>query len=953
MSDSAQYTLVYEPSTEKLSVRDFQNLLEKGRDDDKVDAMRQILVAMLNGDPMPQLLMQIIRFVMPSKNKQLKKLLHFYWEICPKLQPDGKLKQEMILVCNAIRNDLQHPNEYIRGETLRFLCKLKEPELLESLIPSVRSNLEHRHSYVRKNAVFAIASIREISEALVPDCDELISNFLDAETDATCKRNAFVSLANINRDWAFAYLQKQLPSIGSLDELIQLAFVQFIRRDAIVTPELKQSYIAIVLEMLEASSPAVTYEAAMALTALTSNPTALRAAAQELVDLAIHESDNNVKLIVLDRVDTLHRRNPGILNELSMSILLILSSADLDVRSKAIDIALDMVSSTNIDEVIKLFKKELQATVSQEYERNAEYRQVLIRAIHNCSIKFPQVAAQVADLLLDFVADFNSSSANDVIIFVREVVERFPNLRSTIVRRLLATLPSVRRATVYRSALWVIGEYCLDEADIQEAWQHIRNSLGEVPIVASERRKRDGETNGTIEEEPDVGETATHKPSRKVLADGTYATESALTTTVKAEVDEFEGQPLRSIILKDGNYFVAGVLGSTLAKLVFRYAAITKKPARVNALKAEAMLFLTSILRAGQSEFSAVSIDEDSTDRILSCIRAISQGDREPAVVEAYREDTKEAFRALVGKLDKVRADKKAADKRNNAVQVDDSLSFRQLVKTDGDDEEPEALDTIDTAVVSTKPLSSLAKVQPLTGFSDPIYAEAVINVHQFDIILDILLVNQTKETLRNLTVEFSVLGDLKVVDQPQSLNLGPHGFASLQTTIKVSSADASVIFGNIVYDGQSSLDNKVVILNDLHVDIMDYIKPSTCSETEFRSMWSEFEWENKVNLMAKGLTLQKYIRYFVENTNMKCLTPGAIKEDATDLEDDCGFLSANLYSISSFGEEALANISIEINDNLEISGHVRIRSKGQGLALSLGDRVADIQKQLVLKSMA
>lgn len=53
---------------------------------------------MLNGDPMPQLLMHVIRFVMPSKNKPLKKLLYFYYEICPKLDANGKLKQEMILV---------------------------------------------------------------------------------------------------------------------------------------------------------------------------------------------------------------------------------------------------------------------------------------------------------------------------------------------------------------------------------------------------------------------------------------------------------------------------------------------------------------------------------------------------------------------------------------------------------------------------------------------------------------------------------------------------------------------------------------------------------------------------------------------------------------------------------------------------------------------------------------
>lgn len=55
----------------------------------------------------------------------IKKLLLLFWELVPKTTADGKLLQEMILVCDAYRKDLQHPNEFIRGATLRFLCKLK------------------------------------------------------------------------------------------------------------------------------------------------------------------------------------------------------------------------------------------------------------------------------------------------------------------------------------------------------------------------------------------------------------------------------------------------------------------------------------------------------------------------------------------------------------------------------------------------------------------------------------------------------------------------------------------------------------------------------------------------------------------------------------------------------------------------------------------------------------
>jgi len=228
---------------------------------------------------------------------------------------------------------------------------------------------------------------------------------------------------------------------------------------------------------------------------------------------------------------------------------------------------------------------------------------------------------------------------------------------------------------------------------------------------------------------------------------------------------------------------------------------------------------------------------------------------------------------------------------------------------------------------------SKLSRVVQLTGFSDPVYAEAYVKVHQFDIVLDVLLVNQTTETLQNLSVEFATLGDLKVVERPTTQNLGPRDFLNVQSTIKVSSTDTGVIFGNVVYDSPSGTDTHVVILNDVHADIMDYIQPATCSETAFRTMWTEFEWENKVNINKKNAgTLREFLDQLMKSTNMSCLTPEA------GLKGDCQFLSANLYAKSVFGEDALANLSIEKEgENGPITGFVRIRSRSQGLALSLG----------------
>jgi coatomer subunit beta len=97
------YSLVKDSATEGTpTLSELRTQLEKGTDETKVETMKRILTIMLNGDPMPQLLMHIIRFVMPSKSKPLKKLLYFYYEICPKLDAQGKLKQEFILVWYGI-----------------------------------------------------------------------------------------------------------------------------------------------------------------------------------------------------------------------------------------------------------------------------------------------------------------------------------------------------------------------------------------------------------------------------------------------------------------------------------------------------------------------------------------------------------------------------------------------------------------------------------------------------------------------------------------------------------------------------------------------------------------------------------------------------------------------------------------------------------------------------------
>lgn len=70
---------------------ELKGVLEHGNEEEKREAMKQTINMIVNGESVPGLLMTIIRFVMPTRDLVLRKLLMVYLEVVPKTGTDGKL----------------------------------------------------------------------------------------------------------------------------------------------------------------------------------------------------------------------------------------------------------------------------------------------------------------------------------------------------------------------------------------------------------------------------------------------------------------------------------------------------------------------------------------------------------------------------------------------------------------------------------------------------------------------------------------------------------------------------------------------------------------------------------------------------------------------------------------------------------------------------------------------
>ncbi|MPC15383.1 Coatomer subunit beta [Portunus trituberculatus] len=633
-----------------------------------------------------------------------------------------------------------------------------------------------------------------------------------------------------------------------------------------------------------------------------------------------------------------------------MDVLRILATPDLEVRKKTLNLALELVTMRSVNEMVEVLKKEVGKTHNTvEHEDTGKYRQLLVRTLHTISIKFPEVAANVIPILMDFLSDNNELAATDVLVFVREAIQRFEGLRPQIIERLLSALPTICSVTVHCHTLWILGEYASTTGEILGVVSSVRGSLGDLPIVEDEMRKAAGEAG---EEEGGTEKAAQQhqQQQQKVTADGTYATQSAFSaTTSKSKADD--RPPLRKYLL-EGNFYLGAVIANTLVKLAFRYNSLESNSSKQNAFGAEVMLVISSIVHLGKSGLPQKSMTEDDYDRMMLCLQVVSE--RTPGLASVFTEQCRSALsHMLLAKTEEEEAQRR--DRKSSKVieHVDDHIAFSHLTKGSDPSSADDMFDlSMSMAVSGGKKegvdlsTSKLSKVMQLTGFSDPVYAEAYVHINQYDIVLDVLIVNQTSDILQNCTLELATYGDLKLVEKPQPVVLAPHDFCNIKANVKVASTENGFIFGNIVYDVKGSTsDRNVVILNDIHVDIMDYIVPATCTDLEFRQMWTEFEWENKVTVNTQMTELKSYLDYLCKSTNMKCLTPEKAFSGTGD------YMAANLYAHSIFGEDALANLSIEKpldNPEAPVTGHIRIRAKSQGMAISLGDRVNKVQKATI-----
>ena len=179
-----------------------------------------------------------MRFVLPSDDKYVQKLLLLYMEIIEKTDQSGKLLPEMILICQNLRNNLQHPNEFLRGAAALPMQNHRggdpgAPHPLHRGVPRAPPRVRPTHAVMCIDRIYQMPG----GDMLLQDAPETIERFLSGgESDLSTRRNAFLMLYNNAQDRAVNFLMSNLDQVANWGDILQNVVLDLIRKVRPRTP---------------------------------------------------------------------------------------------------------------------------------------------------------------------------------------------------------------------------------------------------------------------------------------------------------------------------------------------------------------------------------------------------------------------------------------------------------------------------------------------------------------------------------------------------------------------------------------------------------------------------------------------------------------------------------------------------------------------------------------------
>ena len=947
----------YRDVTKKIASKEFP---------EKEEGLKTILGSMVNDDNYPQdLMMNVIHNLTIVDDINIKKLLFLFWEVIDKHKPDGTMKDEIILVCNGIRKDLDSPNEYIRGRTLRLLTKLPYKEILENVKAAVFENIKHSHPYVRSNAIMCILSfIDNFGVDIVPDSlpDDL-KDIILKDNDTATRRNAYVLYSRISPMESLSLTQEIMENneISELGDLFALCIVENLRKLNKIFPQRSSTFIHLLLELSVHKSHSVLFEIGSLLLEISSNPNVVSSAVNILCSLLHEERDNNTLIIIMKKLYAIKNRHGEILQEqiLTFANLINLNYA-IELRKLSFELIDELITESTITQVFDKFMVIFtQLNSVNESEYTIDLKNSMLKCMLKNIIKFPNIDKMYPLFVLEKNLTFKKDKlyVYSQINSIKQLFLVYSNneiILKEMLNKIIKMFEEIDQYEIMETCIWILANYSSELSLLKQTFDLIMKNLGDLDFEYFNENENILENNDENNTKNDNGKRTITKTV--VLPDGTYGTVTEI-LDIKEIKKQKEIKYLRKFLLETTFYFSANLV-SALTNIIFKMKKLNFDKYKVYYYNT--INIICSILKMNSK---LVYKDPDNTNHIQMCLKFLLTNN--DTIYEEWNQYMQKYENSLKLEQDKSKLEeelslKKNKDFKNN--QPDDFISFRHCKMYDpdnfevddddnininknsnlenDDEEESKEDNSINSLNFGNNRETSNKKrrfIEVLSGTEDPLFVESIVNIYTFDLSIEFTIKNRSKNSLQNVSLQLFVPKEFSIIEKPPVFSLEPNETVHVRSSVKFTKTINAYIFGQISFNNFKG-ENSFMHLSGLFIELLSTYKENI-SDLDFRKNWNDYTWEHNVMIVSRKNNFSQCINELIKGLKMTLVFPKTLEM----INDDYPFMVANLYAKTKLGENALVNISVEKSKDNKIIGTCVIRSKTKDFMTGLGEKIKAI----------
>jgi len=389
-------------------------------------------------------------------------------------------QEVLMLVTNSLKNDLNHPNQFVVGLALCSLGNISTQGMARDCAPEVEKLLASTNSYIRKKA--ALCAIR-ISRK-VP---ELLENFVSRTKALLNERNHGVLLTGVTlmielseSDHAnIDYYRKQqvVPVLvrllknlvlsgyapehdvsGITDPFLQVKILKFLRLlgkgDAEASDQMNDilAQVATNTESTKNVGNAILYEAVQTIMSIESE-SGLKVMAINILGRFLLNRDNNIRYVALNTLSKVVNTDMQAVQRHRNTIVDCLKDPDVSIRRRALDLIYSLVNETNIRILVRELLNFLLIS-------DVQFRPELVAKLCMVTEKYAPSKRWHVDTILRVMSIGGNFIPDDVPNNLVTLISANPELQSYAVQKLYIALTTQdAHFHLVQVGLWCVGEF--------------------------------------------------------------------------------------------------------------------------------------------------------------------------------------------------------------------------------------------------------------------------------------------------------------------------------------------------------------------------------------------------------------------------------------------------------------------------------------------------------------